>query len=594
MSPPLRTMIEQADFSAGMARDVAPPLTSPAGAVDLVNVLLDEDGSVYRRGGSVYKSLGGLGEDGLTWLTDLYLKPGQRTIAASETEFGALASDDVTFGSLGGTGLSEPAQSAALQDILFIGGGYLYGGSLKSATYSTGTISVTNGSTTVTGSGTTWNTLVDAGMLLQIGSERVYVVEQINSTTQLTLRDPYEGSTATGTAYTLDPVYRVDVADPYEDWDFVCVCANRIVVASGTTIKFTEINNPHSFTNYLGTTNSHSLPEGAEIVGVATSGQTVLIFTVRGIYTLDGLALSITDGNGNPQHRIQQLSSEIVLAGAPGLAGSGQQLVVPATDGVYLMDGISQPVRISRPIDRLYRRRVSSGYKLGGAAVYRNHYLLPFLDRFSGEVRDLFVCRLDRPLRSRGQVIYPWTRFDGDGGEVRAFAVRNTVGARLPLLLGAQRRSPSRILDCSGFFEPTHENEVDADGSAHQLDLITRDYETGAGTENVVRELVLRYELVGQQEPVLKTARSAGAIEAGYALWGQGLWGAFNWAAEEAGASFVSLSDVPVSDERQIHKCRVNKKDRYARFRIRSYGPAAYCALRSISLRVRPSGATRR
>jgi len=577
-----------------MARDVAPPLISPAGAVDLVNALLDEDGSVYRRGGSAYKSAAGLGEAGLTWIADLYLKPGHRTITSSETQFGALADDDSTLVPVGGGGLVEPAQAAALEDLMFIGGGRLYGGSLKSATYSTGTISVTQGSTTVTGSGTTWNTLVDAGMLLQVGNDRVYVVEQINSTTQLTLRDPYQGGTASGLSYTLDPVYKVDVADPYEDWDFVCVCANRIVVASGTTIKFTEVNNPHTFTNFLGTTNLHTLPEGAEIVGLATSGQTVLIFTIRGIYTLDGLALSITDGNGNPQHRIQQLSSEIVLAGATGLAGSGQQIVVPATDGVYLMDGVSQPTRISRPIDRLYRRRVSSGYRLGGAVVYRNHYLLPFLDRFSGDVRDLFVCRLDRPLRSRGQVIYPWTRFDGDGGEVRAFAVRNSVGSRLPLLLGAQRRSPSRVLDCSGFFEPTHENEVDADGTPHELDIVTRDYETGAGTENIVRDLVLRYELVGQQEPVLKTARGAGAIEAGYALWGQGLWGSFNWAAEEAGASFIPLGDVPVSDERGIHKVRVNKRDRYARFRIRSHGPAAYCALRSLALRVRPSGATRR
>lgn len=496
--------------------------------------------------------------------------------------------------SLGGTGLAEPMQAAALEDILFIGGGHLYGGSLKQAPYGTGTISVTQGSPTVTGSGTTWNTLVDAGMLLQVGNDRVYVVERIDSTTQLTLRDVYQGATATGTAYTLSPVYPVDVADPYEDWDFVCVCANRIVVAAGTTIKFTEVNNPHTFTNFLGTQNTHTLPEGAQIVGLATSGQTLLIFTVRGIYTLDGLALSITDGNGNPQHRIQQLSTEIVLAGAAGLAGSGQQWVVPATDGVYLMDGVTQPTRISRPIDRLYRRRVSSGYRLGGAVVYRNHYLLPFLDRFSGEVRDLFVCRLDRPLRSRSQIIYPWTRLDGDGGEVRSFAVRNSIGARLPLLLGAQRREPSRVLDCSGYFEPTHENEVDADGSAHQLDVVTRDYETGSGTKNVVRELVLRYELVGQQEPVLKAARSAGALEAGYALWGQGLWGGFNWAAEEAGATFTALGDVPVSDERGIHTIRVNKRDRYARFRIRSYGAAAYCALRSISLRVRPSGAIRR
>jgi hypothetical protein len=322
-------------------------------------------------------------------------------------------------------------------------------------------------------------------------------------------------------------------------------------------------------------------------------GQTVLIFTTGGIWTLEGLALQITDGNGNPQHRLQQLSSDVVLAGAPGLAGSGQEVVVPATDGIFLMDGISQPQRISKPIDRLYRRRIADGYKFGGAAVYRNHYLLPIIG--SGEVRDLIVCRLDRPISDRSQRIFPWSRFDSDAGQTKAFAVRNTIGSRLPLLLGAQGSEPSRIVDCSGFFEPSRENATDADGSVHQLDMVTRDYETGGGTENVVRDFVLRYELVGQEEPVLKVSRAAGAIEAGYALWDQALWDEFNWAAEESAASFVSLErDAPVSDERQIHICPVNKRMRYARFRIRSYGPAAYCGVRSVALRIRPSQAIRR
>jgi hypothetical protein len=593
MSPSLQATIQQGDFSAGMSRDVAPPLISPAGAFDLLNALLNEDGSVYRRGGSVYKSTTGLGTGGLTWIRDSYLKPGRRTIVANAAEFGALADDDLTIVALGGTGLSEPMQSAVLEDILFIGGGTLYGGSLKSAVYSTGTVTVTNGSRTVTGSGTTWNTLVDAGMLFQIGSGRVYVVESIDSTSQLTLRDAYQGGSGGGNTYELKPTHRVDVADPYEDGEFVCTCANRIVVGAGRKIKFTEVDNPHTFTHGLGTTNEHTLPEGVQIVGLTTMGQSVLIFTTGGIWVLEGLALSITDGAGNPQHRMQQLSSEVVLAGAAGLAGLGQQVVVPATEGIFLMDGISQPERISKPIDRLYRKRIADGYKFGGAAVCRNHYLLPILG--SGSVRDLLVCRLDRPISDRSQRIFPWTRFDGDAGETKAFTVRNSLGARRPLLLGAQGREQSRIVDCTGFFEPSRENATDADGSVHQLDIVTRDFETGNGTVNVVRDFVLRYELAGQEEPVLKVSRAAGAVEAGYALWDHAAWDEFNWAAEESAASFVSLErDAPVSDEREIHICPVNKRQRYARFRIRSYGPAAYCALRSVALRIRPSQAVRR
>jgi hypothetical protein len=594
VSPTLQTQIVQEDFSAGMSRDVAPPLISRSGAFDMANALLDEDGSVYRRGGSIYKSTNGLGNSGLWMLADVYLKPGLRTLVASDEDFGALAADDTTLVNIGGTGVDEPKQFAVLDDILFLGGGVLYGGSLKSGPYSEGTISVTNGSTAVLGTGTDWTTSVDAGMLLQIGSERVYVVQSVNSATSLTLGDPYEGATGSGKTYSANTIYQATLGDPYEEWEYVATCANRLVLASGNKIRFTEINKPWTFVNSLGTVNEHTLPEGTRIVGLATVGQTLLVFTTGGIWTIEGLALDIVDLNGNNQHRIQVLSTEVVLASAPGLAGAGQMLIVPATDGVFLMDGVSQPQRISRPIDRLYRRRISDGYVFGQAVVYRNHYFLPILGE--RDVRDCLVCRVDRPISDRRQRIYPWSRFDGDAGETRAFAVRNTIGPREPFLLGAQARTPSRIVDCSGFFEPSTENEADADGSVHELDIITRDIETGGGTENVVRELVVRRELVGDQGPVLKVYRSAGSTDAGGdGVWDEATWDVSSWAPEESSVSFTSLeSDIPVGDERHIHKCPVNKRQRYARFRLRSVGPASYCAIRSLALRVRPSQATRR
>lgn len=69
--------------------------------------------------------------------------------------------------------------------------------------YTTGTVSVTNGSRTVTGSGTTFPTL-SAGRKIRIGTENhFYYVATRDSATQLTLRDPYMGSTQSGVTYTL-------------------------------------------------------------------------------------------------------------------------------------------------------------------------------------------------------------------------------------------------------------------------------------------------------------------------------------------------------------------------------------------------------
>lgn len=594
MTPALRTRYTQGDFSAGMNRDVAPALIPDSGIYDLVNALLDEDGNPYRRGGTEYQSKEGMGSAGLTWVWSGYLLGGPRTIFANGSDFGVLGSDDESIVNLGGVGLSAPKQSAVIEDLLYIGGGTLYGGSRKTAVYSTGTVEVTKGSKTVKGAGTTWTANVDVGMLFHIGSERVYVVAEVNSNTELKLRDNYEGTGGSGKAYTLNPLWAIGGSDPYEIWDYVTECANRWVGLVGRTIKFSEVKNPHSYTNQFGTTNEHTLPQGVEGVSISTSGPTVLAGSTGGIWALDGLALDIDDINGNAQHRLQRLSGEIVPAGAAGIAAWSQQLVVPAVDGIYLMDGVSSPVPISKPVERLYRSYMVHGYTLGGATVYKGHYLLPVLH--GATVADLLVCRLDRPLRSRSQTAFPWGRLSGDGGELRALAVRNSGNPQTPELLAAQAREPSRLVNCSSYFTPEEGNETDADGTTHNFDLITRDIETGSLTENVIRALKLRYELVEGSggEPLLKVYWSDGSLEAGGAKWDEVSWDEFDWAGD-SGATFNAVGkDGPPSDGRNPETFRVNKRLRYGRFRIKTSGAAAAFALRLLEMDVRPSGATRR
>lgn len=70
-------------------------------------------------------------------------------------------------------------------------------------TYSAGTVSVTNGSTTVTGSSTQWSTL-KIGAFSKITISGVdYIVTQVNSDTSLNIHTGYAGSTGAGKAYTI-------------------------------------------------------------------------------------------------------------------------------------------------------------------------------------------------------------------------------------------------------------------------------------------------------------------------------------------------------------------------------------------------------
>ena len=70
----------QDDFAAGSVRSVARHLIPPNGVYSIENGLLDDDGSVYRRGGSEYLSNAAFGAGGLRWVWDGHLAAGEATL----------------------------------------------------------------------------------------------------------------------------------------------------------------------------------------------------------------------------------------------------------------------------------------------------------------------------------------------------------------------------------------------------------------------------------------------------------------------------------------------------------------------------------
>lgn len=600
---PQQTTLLQDDFSAGKISDVAPALIDPRGLFESINGLYGEDGSNFRRGGTAYKSNAGLGSSGQTFLFDGYFDAGQRTFFANSADFGVLGGDDATPVNLGSDGLPYPKGSALLDSCLFIGGGYIYGGSRKAA-YSAGTVTLTNGSKTVTGSSTSFSANVDAGMLIQRGNERVYVVASVDSNTQLTLKDAYAGVTGSGISYTLSPVYKMTASDPYEIADFYAVCENRLLWSSANKIRFSAVDDPHTAWD---TDNEHDLPEGAIVTGFGIPSATALVFSTAGAWTLAGLSFEIVDpATGNPQHKLQSLARDRILFGQTGIADWSQSLVVPCEDGIYLMDGISSPTKISKnTIDRLYRTYVTQGYRPGGAITDANHYFLPIITS-AGDVVDLLVCRLDRPVKIRGQLAFPWGRFTGSGGSIVAFAKRILTAAPDPVLLGAESNNTSRVLDCSPYFSPDAAHKNDADGTSHIWEVITRDYATGGETINMVRALKTRAELVdaGSDNPHILFDWSDGARAPGLPSWDDpaGVWdvgfgpsGTAPWQADEAELGFLPLAcQMPASTGLDPFKCRVNKPARFIRFRARCNDPCASLVLRSFELVIRPSQAVRR
>jgi hypothetical protein len=488
--------LSQDDFAVGAVRSVARHLIPASGVYTIENGLLDADGSIYRRGGSEYVSNAAFGSGGLRWVWDGHLPAGARTVFANSADFGVLAADGVTPVNLGGAGLAAPVRAVVVGGMLFIPGGTIYGGSRKAADYSAGTVSATLGSKVITGAGTAWLANVDAGMLLRVlGVTRYYAVASVDSDTQITLVDAYESGTGAGAAYTLTRLG--SAAAPYRVSEVYATVAERLVTVEGAQVRFSAARSelgvlrPHVFD----LTDLHELPDGATGLGAEAIRDLLVVFATDGVWSVSNMTFDLTDAAGNAQQSIQRTSQDVLLWGPAGVASYGGALVVPAVDGVYLVDGVSQPVSVSESITPLLVEHVRAGRKPGGAAVFKGHYFLPVLDA-SNLVVDLLVCRLDRPAKARGRVFFPWSWFRGHGGDVAALAQRVSSSATRQPELVAAGRTDGRVLKLSAVFAPSAARKADADGSVHRWLVESRDFATGSGNVNTVRRARSRYELV--------------------------------------------------------------------------------------------------
>lgn len=95
--------------------------------------------------------------------------------------------------SLGLDSVSTPQQAA-------------FGNRAREDYYNAETVTVTNGSATVTGSSTAFESLME-GMSFRVNDfSKLYVIKSVDSPTQLTLREAYEGTGASGKSYAISPV----------------------------------------------------------------------------------------------------------------------------------------------------------------------------------------------------------------------------------------------------------------------------------------------------------------------------------------------------------------------------------------------------
>ena len=148
------------------------------------------------------------------------------------------------------------------------------------AWYDTGTVAVTNGSTTVTGTGTNFITGAQAGEAFYGPDDKLYEIASITSATVLVLADNYLGSTQSGQDYKIVPTQSLvadlasDVTDLIADYADVKDKAGAgkfndgSVTAPGITFEQDQNNGLYR----IGSDNWALSAGGEKIVDVSTNG----------------------------------------------------------------------------------------------------------------------------------------------------------------------------------------------------------------------------------------------------------------------------------------------------------------------------------
>lgn len=509
----------QADFSGG----AHPQLDAvPAnGLEDIVNGVLELDGSLSRRGGTTLRgslsatdarpfiniwtgTLGAAGPftivsrtQGTTIISEGFsvLRPGGTDFVAS-----GIGADEVgqqrPVGYAGMVVFVANASGAGVHVLSWAG----HDGSVPDGNV---TIAVNAGSHTVAGSG--FSSFAAPGKILHSQStigDRQAVIKRVISNTSLELVEPWAGPDTPPTTVTSSTAVSSDVVAvnvlPFStggvDRTYASTIFDRLVFARGSRVAFTGGLDPM----VVGTDDYHELPGGATVLGLEPLRGEMLVFSSAGVYAISGMAYDLTDALGNPQQRLEMAVPDVVLWDNRGVAGWRGAVVVPAVDDIYLMESPASLRAITGGVRELYQSYVAAGYRTGVAQVFQGRYFLPILDGGDG-IRDVVTWKdtLVCDLRTGA-----WVRWDGQAAVTGLSRRLGDPLDREPQLLAlGATGSTRRVQDFTRTLEPAGSNKNDADGSEHKLRFETRTFTGRDLWRHLWRKSRLRVEVTGASVP---------------------------------------------------------------------------------------------
>lgn len=474
---------------------------------DAVNALIDDEGNLFRRGGSAAFSTSDAANTP-HGLADVLLAAGSRTIiwpGDPTAGFQVLDGSGVPVSVFTASRILAFARATPIPSgmvaLPFHSGAQvvLYAGSLRTSDTFVTNVTLTNGSRTATSPGGA-SSFVTAG--IDAGSFASYtgthaIVQSVDSATQITLREPWTGATITDTV-TFER-YLTTGGSIGDQTLGIAFAGRRMLLLTKSRVYFTPIDNPFSLS---ATTDYHQI-ESEQLVGIQGMGNSALVFGSNGVYAIDELELDPVDDFGNIQMIVRKLNSDLVLWHDSGIAAYKGALVVPAIDDVWIFPIDGEPAPISGPgrVRSLYRSYVKAGYRPGTAVLHRGHYFLPIVNGTTWV--DALVCRVDRGAA--------WTRWAGQGGST-AYAQRIGGTNRAPRLFGI---SGLRVIELTSSLDQTG-NAQDADATTPTFTVESNDDDLGPGIRpNTAEKVRYVYETTGGT-PTITVSSAVGPEGASY------------------------------------------------------------------------------
>lgn len=267
------------------------------------------------------------------------------------------------------------------------GVGYIkkYRGSTN-ANYSTGTITTTNGSTAVIGSGTSWNTStnVEVGEYIQLPDEKWYKITNVGSDTSLSIETSYLGAGASGESYVISPwgevqgklgTATIPSGGTRPTPDFIENHNNRIWTLDGNSLRYsvldTSVTEEH-FNDWDTTNNSGEIiiPSGQGDIGTGlySLNNTLFVFQKRAIWGVYGTSPA--------NFELRNITNEIGLINKSTLVEWDNYLMFLSDRGIYLFDGSNLKNISEGKINNLLNSMADKTKPK--AVIWDNKYLLAY------------------------------------------------------------------------------------------------------------------------------------------------------------------------------------------------------------------------